>query len=166
MVIVMTHAIMWYYKNTCKWKRIEAIEFFLSTHHTTMTSLSLLLPLHPPLHNHRRQLLFLRGQRRPTSSLPPLRQQQLRLTSTRNKSSLITAAGYITGPASDAIVAAEDPKVEESDSSPEPVQRFNAISLGLLLRLLSRHKLRVAASIVSLVCCTTCTLSMPILSGK
>lgn len=162
----MTHAIMWYYKNTCKWKRIEAIEFFLSTHHTTMTSLSLLLPLHPPLHNHRRQLLFLRGQRRPTSSLPPLRQQQLRLTSTRNKSSLITAAGYITGPASDAIVAAEDPKVEESDSSPEPVQRFNAISLGLLLRLLSRHKLRVAASIVSLVCCTTCTLSMPILSGK
>ncbi|KAL7582645.1 ABC transporter B family member 28 isoform X1 [Lactuca sativa] len=131
-----------------------------------MTSLSLLLPLHPPLHNHRRQLLFLRGQRRPTSSLPPLRQQQLRLTSTRNKSSLITAAGYITGPASDAIVAAEDPKVEESDSSPEPVQRFNAISLGLLLRLLSRHKLRVAASIVSLVCCTTCTLSMPILSGK
>ncbi|XP_023753344.1 ABC transporter B family member 28 isoform X2 [Lactuca sativa] len=131
-----------------------------------MTSLSLLLPLHPPLHNHRRQLLFLRGQRRPTSSLPPLRQQQLRLTSTRNKSSLITAAGYITGPASDAIVAAEDPKVEESDSSPEPVQRFNAISLGLLLRLLSRHKLRVAASIVSLVCCTTCTLSMPILSGR
>ncbi|CAI9302365.1 unnamed protein product [Lactuca saligna] len=131
-----------------------------------MTSLSLLLPLHPPLHNHHQQLLFLRGQRRPTSSLPPLRQQQLRLTPTRNKSSLITAAGYITGPASDAIVAAEDPKVEESDSSPEPVQRFNAISLGLLLRLLSRHKLRVAASIVSLVCCTTCTLSMPILSGK
>ncbi|KAJ9545817.1 hypothetical protein OSB04_025524 [Centaurea solstitialis] len=83
-----------------------------------------------------------------------------------NFTTTTTGAGYITGPASDAIIAADDPKVDEVDSGPEPVQRLNAISLGLLLKLLSRHKLRVAASILSLVCCTTCTLSMPILSGR
>ncbi|KAI3751060.1 hypothetical protein L2E82_22079 [Cichorium intybus] len=146
-------------------KTIEAIEVLLSTHHTTMATLPLFLPLQPSLNNHRRQLLTQRGHRRRTSSSPPLRQQQFRLTLPRSKPSLITAA-YITGPASDAIIAADDPKIDESDSSPEPVQRFNAISWALLFRLLSRHKLRVAASIASLVCCTTCTLSMPILSGR
>ncbi|XP_076918845.1 ABC transporter B family member 28-like [Bidens hawaiensis] len=111
-------------------------------------------PLHPSVNNHRQhQLHFL------------TRQQHLRPILIRRKPSFTTAA-YITGPASDAIVAADDPKVDDDDDSDLQVQRFNAISGGLLLRLLSRHKLRVAASIVSLVCCTTCTLSMPLLSGR
>nr|GEW43189.1 ABC transporter B family member 28 [Tanacetum cinerariifolium] len=81
------------------------------------------------------------------------------------KADIISTSAYISGPASDAIVSSDDPTVDES-GSPEPVQRVNTISLGMLLKLLSRHKVRVVASIVSLVCCTTCTLSMPILSGR
>ncbi|KAI3762447.1 hypothetical protein L1987_52877 [Smallanthus sonchifolius] len=133
-----------------------------------MAALPLFLPLQPSINNHHRQLLTPRRQRPllyPTRSSPQLRQQHLRPTLTRRKPSFITAA-YITGPASDAIIAADDPKIDEVDSDLEPVQRFNAISWGLLFRLLSRHKLRVAASIASLICCTTCTLSMPILSGR
>ncbi|KAI3757559.1 hypothetical protein L6452_05100 [Arctium lappa] len=147
-------------------------EVLLSTHHTTMAAalpllLRLPLPLNPSLNNHRRQLPNHRNAFPTFSSPQLLRRQQLHPTLIRKKPSFITTgAGYITGPASDAIIAADDPKIDEVDSGPEPVQRFNAISLGLLLRLLSRHKLRVAASIVSLVCCTTCTLSMPILSGR
>ncbi|KAM0039010.1 putative bacterial ABC-type protein transporter [Helianthus debilis subsp. tardiflorus] len=137
-----------------------------------MATLPLFLPLQPSLnhhhHHHRRQLNNHRQQRTllfPTLSSPDLRQPHRRPILTVNKPNFTTAA-YITGPASDAIVAADDPKIDEADSSPEPVQQFNAISLGLLLRLISRHKLRVAASIASLICCTTCTLSMPILSGR
>ncbi|PWA66185.1 non-intrinsic ABC protein 8 [Artemisia annua] len=78
----------------------------------------------------------------------------------------ISTSAYISGPASDAIVSSDDPKVDES-GSPEPVvQRLDTVSLGMLLKLLSRHKARIVACIVSLVCCTTCTLSMPILSGR
>ncbi|KVH88486.1 AAA+ ATPase domain-containing protein [Cynara cardunculus var. scolymus] len=126
-----------------------------------MAALPLLLP--HSLH-HRRQLPNHRNVF-PTLSSPQLLRLHPTLTC-KKRSFTTTGAGYITGPASDAIIAADDPKIEEVDTGPEPVQRFNAISLGLLLRLLSRHKLRVAASIVSLVCCTTCTLSMPILSGR
>ncbi|XP_022012537.2 ABC transporter B family member 28 [Helianthus annuus] len=134
-----------------------------------MATLPLFLPLQPSLnHHHRRQLINHRRQRTllfPTLSSPDLRQPHRRPILTVNKPNFTTAA-YITGPASDAIVAADDPKIDEADSTPAPVQQFNAISLGLLLRLISRHKLRVAASIASLICCTTCTLSMPILSGR
>lgn len=124
-------------------------------------ALPLYLPLHRPLHH--RYPSSLRQHRR----LPPsLRhhQQQVHLSKTSKTPNFITAA-YITGPASDAIISTDDPKIEDSDSGPEPVQRFNAINLSLLLKLISRHKLRVIASIVSLICCTTCTLSMPLLSG-
>ncbi|KAL8199667.1 hypothetical protein R6Q57_013235 [Mikania cordata] len=133
-----------------------------------MATLPVFLPLRLSINNHRRQLLTPRRQKPllfPTCSSPELRLQHLRSTQTGNKPNFITAA-YITGPASDAIVGADDPKIDEVDSGPEPVQRFNAISWGLLFRLLSRHRLRVVASIASLICCTTCTLSMPILSGR
>ncbi|KAK1441487.1 hypothetical protein QVD17_07416 [Tagetes erecta] len=123
-----------------------------------MATLSLFLPLPPSINNHRRQPPL----RFPTSSSP---QPHLRPSLTRRKPSFITGA-YITGPASDANITSDDPKIDDFDSAVEPVQQFNAVSWGLLFRLLSRHKLRVVASIVSLICCTTCTLSMPLLSGR
>ncbi|XP_071712095.1 ABC transporter B family member 28 [Rutidosis leptorrhynchoides] len=135
-----------------------------------MATLPRFIPSHSSLINHRRQLFTVRrhrGHLSTTITSPSLRQQQQlhQTLITTIKPNFITAA-YISGPASDAIVANDDPKIDEIGSGTEPVQQFNAISLGLLLKHLSRHKLRVAASIVSLVCCTTCTLSMPILSGR
>ncbi|KAI7735908.1 hypothetical protein M8C21_030564 [Ambrosia artemisiifolia] len=138
-----------------------------------MASLPLFLPLHPSTtttnHHHCHRPLI--THRRPLLS-PTYQQQQhhLRPTNIHNKPNFTTTSAYITGPASDAIVSSDDPKVDDVVSGsvplPLPVQQFDAISLGLLFRLLSRHKLRIAASVASLVCCTTCTLSMPILSGR
>ncbi|KAI7735909.1 hypothetical protein M8C21_030565 [Ambrosia artemisiifolia] len=141
-----------------------------------MASLPLFLPLHPsttttnhhhcrrPLITHRRQPLT----HHRSLLTPTYQHHHLRPTNIHNKPNFTTTSAYITGPASDAIVSSDDPKVDDvvSGSIPVPVQQFDAISLGLLFRLLSRHKLRIAASVASLVCCTTCTLSMPILSGR
>ncbi|KAM7499596.1 hypothetical protein LguiA_024010 [Lonicera macranthoides] len=90
---------------------------------------------------------------------PPWRMPQL-----RRAPNLISSSAYVSGPpASDPILANEDPKVDDSFSTLQP---STAISWGLLLSLLARHKLRLAASVFSLFCCTACTLSMPILSGR
>ncbi|KAL7003271.1 ABC transporter B member 28 [Sarracenia purpurea var. burkii] len=74
---------------------------------------------------------------------------------------------YTTGPPSDPIVADNDPKVDVSSSDSESSQSPpNVITWGLLSSLLLRHKLRTVVSIVSLVGCGACTLSMPLYSGE
>nr|XP_023914965.1 ABC transporter B family member 28 [Quercus suber]XP_023914966.1 ABC transporter B family member 28 [Quercus suber] len=83
------------------------------------------------------------------------------------KTSSISFA-YVSAPASDPSVSEPDPRIDgsgpltEKDRAPAP----NPISWGLLWTLLSRHKLRLAISAFALVGCTTCTLSMPIFSGR
>ncbi|XP_030533124.1 ABC transporter B family member 28 [Rhodamnia argentea] len=87
-----------------------------------------------------------------------------RRTRTRGSSSI--ARAYVTGPASDPIVSEPDSKYDGEDSDDgEPPPR-NVITWGLLWSLLSKHKLRLCVSMVTLIGCTTCTLSMPILSGR
>ncbi|GLT54797.1 hypothetical protein SLA2020_279640 [Shorea laevis] len=73
---------------------------------------------------------------------------------------------YVSGPASDPNVSEADPRVYGSDSRAEKIRPPSAISWGLLWSLLSEHKLRLAVSALTLVGCTTCTLSMPIFSGR
>ncbi|PHT53081.1 hypothetical protein CQW23_07543 [Capsicum baccatum] len=64
------------------------------------------------------------------------------------------------------LISENDPKFEESDDSfVAVVQPIEVISWGFLWKLVSRHKLRLLASVCSLVVCTTCTLTMPLLSG-
>ncbi|PON57833.1 ATP-binding cassette containing protein [Trema orientale] len=77
-----------------------------------------------------------------------------------------TAFAYVSGPASDPIVAEPDPKIDDSDSSKPKQPSPSVVTWELLLRLLLKHKLRLALSLVALVGCTTCTLSMPIFSGR
>ncbi|KAK4571752.1 hypothetical protein RGQ29_030241 [Quercus rubra] len=83
------------------------------------------------------------------------------------KTSSISFA-YVSAPASDPSVSEPEPRIDgsgpltEKDRAPAP----NPISWGLLWTLLSRHKLRLAISAFALVGCTTCTLSMPIFSGR
>ncbi|KAM3730173.1 hypothetical protein ACB098_12G067600 [Castanea mollissima] len=86
---------------------------------------------------------------------------------TKTKTSSISFA-YVSAPASDPSVSDPEPRIDssgtltEKDRAPKP----NPISWGLLWTLLSRHKLRLAISAFALVGCTTCTLSMPIFSGR
>lgn len=127
------------------------------------TPLPLTLSLHQPIRqrltNHRPLPL--------NYSIPasPFRPQRLR--GSYKNSNLITSA-YITGPASDAIIATDDPKIDDSDPETQTakVQPSGEVSWGLLWSLLARHKLRLAVSVISLIGCTTCTLSMPLFSGR
>ncbi|CAL5343943.1 unnamed protein product [Camellia sinensis] len=85
----------------------------------------------------------------------------------RSKDSATVSFAYTAGPPTDPIVTENDPKVDVSSSRGESVESpRNAISWGLLSSLLSQHKLRIAVSIFTLVGCTTCTLSMPLTTGK
>ncbi|KAI8564727.1 hypothetical protein RHMOL_Rhmol03G0204200 [Rhododendron molle] len=85
----------------------------------------------------------------------------------RRRSSHSTCLAYVTGPPSDPIVADNGPKLNVSSSDSESTQSPpSVISWGLLSSLLLQHKLRLAVSVVTLVGCTACTLSMPLYSGK
>lgn len=78
------------------------------------------------------------------------------------------AFANVTGPAYDSFVSESDEfKVEDStDSAKVSVQPTYLISWGLLWNLVSRHKLRLLVSILTLVGCSTSTLTMPIYSGR
>lgn len=84
----------------------------------------------------------------------------------KKRSSTISCA-YVTGPASDPNVSDSDHKLDQSEARSEKVQSPNPklISWSLLWSLLLKHKLRLGISALTLVGCTTCTLSMPIFSG-
>ncbi|XP_057546689.1 ABC transporter B family member 28 isoform X1 [Amaranthus tricolor] len=75
-----------------------------------------------------------------------------------------TSFTYVPGPASDYSVTEPDPKVEGLGQ--EKAETKDAINWGLLWSLLSKQKWRVALCISALVGGTTCTLSMPLFSGR
>ncbi|CAN1755102.1 ABC transporter B family member 28, partial [Linum perenne] len=115
------------------------------------------------LHLPRRPLQF-----RYSSSLhfPPIQQSP----ATRRPTAT-TAFAYVSGPASDPNVTDPDPKSaasgdEDDEEEEETSSSKKLITWKLLLSLLIRHKLRIGVSVLSLVGCTTCTLSMPIFSGR
>lgn len=70
---------------------------------------------------------------------------------------------YVTGPP---IVSESDPRINESGPDTEKAEPPDLISRRLLWSLLVRHKVRLCVSVLALIGCTTCTLSMPIFSGK
>nr|AIU41635.1 ABC transporter family protein [Hevea brasiliensis] len=91
---------------------------------------------------------------------PPFSQSYVKRWST--KISTISCA-YVSGPPT---LSEPDPKVDASESTTEEVQSTKLISWGLLWSLLLKHKLRLGVSVLALVGCTTCTLSMPLFSGR
>ncbi|CAI9768208.1 unnamed protein product [Fraxinus pennsylvanica] len=81
--------------------------------------------------------------------------------------SRIVSGAYVSGPAFDASSTEHEPKIDDLGGVEiEESQPIDVINWGLLWKLISRHKLRLAASILSLMCCTASTLSMPIYSGR
>ncbi|KAJ6761286.1 ATP-BINDING CASSETTE SUB-FAMILY B [Salix purpurea] len=98
---------------------------------------------------------------RQSRPFPPLRKRHWTATA-------ITSA-YVTGPASDPIVTEPDHKLDSTDdesSLTEKVQPPELISWSLLWSLLAKHKGRLVVCAFTLVGCTSCTLSMPIFSGR
>ncbi|CAL0303419.1 unnamed protein product [Lupinus luteus] len=86
------------------------------------------------------------------------------LLTTTTKLSTATPRAYVTGPASDPIFGDADPNID--GSGPEKVKPRGVISRELLWTLLMKHKLRLVLLVATLLACTTCTLSMPIFSGR
>ncbi|KAB1210758.1 ABC transporter B family member 28 [Morella rubra] len=72
----------------------------------------------------------------------------------------------VSGPPSDPTAIEPDQRVDGSDNRTEKLRPPSAINWVLLLTLLAEHKLRLAVSALTLIGCTTCTLSMPLYSGK
>lgn len=75
----------------------------------------------------------------------------------------------MAGPPSEPIEAETDQKSNSFDDSSVSAVRsppLQAISWPLIWGLLSRHKLRILVAIVTLLGCTSCTLSMPLCTGK
>ncbi|KAH7557569.1 hypothetical protein JRO89_XS11G0181900 [Xanthoceras sorbifolium] len=105
--------------------------------------------------------LFVPPSHRQSCSFPPIRR-------TKFLSKRTVSYAYVTGPASDPIVSEPGPKLDDSDSPSEKIQSPppNLIGWGLLWSLLLEHKLRLGFSILALAGATTCTLSMPIFSGR
>ncbi|THU73220.1 hypothetical protein C4D60_Mb04t20510 [Musa balbisiana] len=83
-----------------------------------------------------------------------------RVTGVRRRSGGQARAAYVSAPAADPDPVAKDESPAADVSSAPPA----AISWSVIWSLLSRHKIRLAVSLASL--CTSCTLAMPIFSGK
>ncbi|KAF7147275.1 hypothetical protein RHSIM_Rhsim03G0176200 [Rhododendron simsii] len=136
---------------------------------THSVALSLLPPRYTLPKPHTHHLLPLSSSTR-SSLLPPRRRSSalsLPYGPPRRRSSNSTCLAYVTGPPSDPIVADNGPTLNISSSDTESTQSPpSVISWGLLSSLLLQHKLRLAVSVVTLVGCTACTLSMPLYSGK
>ncbi|WCJ36583.1 ABC transporter B family member 28 [Euphorbia peplus] len=121
-----------------------------------MASSSALLLVQPNLPNFR----FPRIQNFKHNQLPP--PYPLRQSHPFPPSPAIPRA-YVSGPPP---VTEPDHKLEDSDSAGDKPPSPKLISSGLLLSLLLKHKLRLGVLVLTLVGCTTCTLSMPIFSGR
>ncbi|KAI4383086.1 hypothetical protein MLD38_008966 [Melastoma candidum] len=115
-------------------------------------------PALPPSTGRRHPALLLRSSARDSLFLSSLNGE-----STTERCGLITPRAYVTGPASDAIFSEPEPKFAASGP---PEKEEEVIGWGLLCGLLWRHRLRLGVALVTLVGCTTCTLSMPLFSGK
>lgn len=77
------------------------------------------------------------------------------------------SAAYVSAPASDANVGGSGDGAAavsgfQNRESPPPAA---AVSSGVIWALMARHTLRIAVSLLALIGCTSCTLSMPIFSG-
>ncbi|KAK1399582.1 Non-intrinsic ABC protein 8 [Heracleum sosnowskyi] len=107
-----------------------------------------------------RHLIFSRGPHQPIPRFPKRLSSTSRSTLTRTPVCL----AYVSGPASDPIIPSDD-ELETTDIVQQPTPT-PAISWGLLWTLLVPHKLRLLSCLVSLVVCSSCTLSMPIFSGR
>ncbi|KAK8945384.1 ABC transporter B family member 28 [Platanthera guangdongensis] len=79
----------------------------------------------------------------------------------------VVRAAYVSAPASehDGDTATSTDRFGASGSA-VPIPATPPVSWGVIWPLLSEHKLRIVLSLTSLVACTSCTLSMPIFSGK
>ncbi|KAL9375878.1 hypothetical protein Peur_032757 [Populus x canadensis] len=87
----------------------------------------------------------------------------------RHRTATTITSAYVTGPASDPIVTEPDHKLDptnDDSSVTEKVQSTELISWGLVWSLLAKHKVRLVVCAFTLVGCTSCTLSMPIFSGR
>ncbi|KAG6746431.1 hypothetical protein POTOM_050971 [Populus tomentosa] len=106
----------------------------------------------------------------PPSSSPPLRQSRpFPPLLKRHRTATTITSAYVTGPASDPIVTEPDHKLDptnDESSVTEKVQSTELISWGLLWTLLAKHKARLVVCAFTLAGCTSCTLSMPIFSGR
>ncbi|XP_038709130.1 ABC transporter B family member 28 [Tripterygium wilfordii] len=96
---------------------------------------------------------------------PPNPTSCRRKWSTRTRSVTVPRA-YVTGPASDAMLSEPDPKIDDAVGRSVQVKSPDLISRELLWSLLLKHKLKLGISTLTLIGCTTCTLSMPIFSGR
>ncbi|KAL2920602.1 ABC transporter B family member 28 [Bienertia sinuspersici] len=76
------------------------------------------------------------------------------------------SAAYVSGPASDYSVTDPNPDPKFEGFRREYGESKDAISWGMLWGLMADQKWRVALCISALVGGTTCTLSMPLFSGK
>lgn len=74
-------------------------------------------------------------------------------------------AAYVSAPASDPD-SVNKGALDVDAAAFSVGSTMEAVSWGVLWPLLSRHKLRIAVSMASLVGCTSCTLAMPIFSGE
>lgn len=84
------------------------------------------------------------------------------LAGKQDRRSAATAGAYVTGQASDPI---SEPNFKFDGWSSDQPQPRDVISWGLLWSLLLKHKLRLGGAVLTLVGCSTCTLSMPLFSG-
>ncbi|KAJ4872811.1 ABC transporter B family member 28 [Raphanus sativus] len=73
---------------------------------------------------------------------------------------------YVTG--APPIVGEEDPKIDDGSKSEaeKEEESKDLIKWGLVWSLMSKHKLRLLVCLLTLVGCSTCTLSMPVFSGR
>lgn len=102
--------------------------------------------------------------RDPISSLPVSVSWPISVQGSRTLAATkFVSRAYVSGPAFDAIVSESEPKIDGGEIA--ELQPIDVISWGLLWKLVSRHKWRVLASVLTLFGCTSCTLAMPLFSG-
>ncbi|KAL9324172.1 hypothetical protein ACSQ67_009029 [Phaseolus vulgaris] len=116
------------------------------------------LSLHYPL-------LLLRSPLSTRITKPPLSPRPLLLPHPLHSRFLLPPPrAYVAAPASDHNFGDPDPKVVGLGS--ENAKPQNVITWSLLCTLLMNHKLRLALMVATLFACSTCTLSMPLFSGR
>ncbi|XP_078447952.1 non-intrinsic ABC protein 8 [Wolffia australiana] len=113
-------------------------------------------------------LLSLRSSSRFVSPSPRRRSAVFPASGNASRRGWGVSAAYVSAPASDANVggsgdgAESVSGLETGGSSPSPV----VVSSDVIWGLMAKDAMRIGVSVLALVGCTSCTLSMPIFSGK
>ncbi|VFQ80585.1 unnamed protein product [Cuscuta campestris] len=132
-----------------------------------MATAAFLLPFcHSTTGKHRRQPLFVQRPNHPSRFHVSFRSSRPQLIRYQKPKPLAISSAYAAGPAIDAFVSESELKFEDSGDNFGPPKPIEVINWGLLWRLVFGHKIHLAASVIALLGCTTCTLTMPILSGQ